>query len=168
MWIISLSSKGSNMYLWPVPSFSWFRYFQENGFGGFFFGLSVHGFLPCAGQPSKTFTFSLTIGSTFAFSLDTKEILTPVAEAVKTRKSPSPIRRNARRSRISAKESFHHALATSLMWPWLPEIASQENRQKWLYWAYHVGIWFKYDRLGSDSSWPSLGSPLMVWCIKTI
>ena len=89
--------------------------FQENGFVGFFFGLPVHGFLSCAGQPSKTFTFSLTIGSTFAFSLDTKEILTPVAEAVKTRKSPSPIRRNARRSRISAKESFHHALATSLM-----------------------------------------------------
>ena len=134
---------------------------QENGYSGFFSGL------PDAGQ-NKSFTFSLTIGSTFAFSLDTKEILTPVAEAVKTRKSPSPIRRNARRSRISAKESFHHALATSLMWPWLPEIASQENRQKWLYWAYHVGIWFKYDRFGSNSSRPLLGSPLMVWCTKII
>ena len=44
----------------------------------------------------KIFTFSLTIGSTFAFSLDTRESLTPAAEAVK-RKSPSAIRRNTRR-----------------------------------------------------------------------
>ena len=28
---------------------------------------------------------------------------------------------------------------------------------------YHVGIWFKYDRFGSHSSWPPLGLPLMVW-----
>ena len=53
----------------------------------------------------KTFTFSLTIGSTFAFSLDTRESLNPAAEAVK-RKSPSPIRRNARRSRISAEKNW--------------------------------------------------------------
>ena len=46
-----------------------------------------------AGQ-SKSFNFSLTIGSSFVFSLDTKESLTP--EAVK-RKSPSAIRRNERR-----------------------------------------------------------------------
>ena len=45
---------------------------------------------------NKSFTFSLTIGSTFAFSLDTKESLLTAAEAVK-RKSPSAIRRNARR-----------------------------------------------------------------------
>ena len=44
----------------------------------------------------KIFTFSLTIGSTFSFSLDTRESLTPAAEAVK-RKSPSAKRRNARR-----------------------------------------------------------------------
>ena len=34
---------------------------------------------------------------------------------------------------------------------------------KLLYFAYHVGIWFKYDRFGSHSSWPPLGLPLMVW-----
>ena len=45
---------------------------------------------------NKSFTFSLTIGSTFAFSLDTKESLLTAAKAVK-RKSPSAIRRNARR-----------------------------------------------------------------------
>ena len=41
----------------------------------------------------KIFTFSLTIGSTFAFSLDTRESLTPAADAVK-RKNPSARRRN--------------------------------------------------------------------------
>ena len=44
----------------------------------------------------KVFTFSLTVGSTFAFSLDTRESLTPAAKAVK-RKSPSATRRNAKR-----------------------------------------------------------------------
>ena len=34
------------------------------------------------------------------------------------------------------------------------------------YCAYHVGKWFKYDRFGSNSSRPSLGSHLMVWCTE--
>ena len=45
---------------------------------------------------NKALTFSLKIGSTFAFSLDTKETLPPAAKAG-IRKSPSVIRRNARR-----------------------------------------------------------------------
>ena len=45
---------------------------------------------------NKALTFSLKIGSTFAFSLATKETLPPADKAV-IRKSPSAIRRNARR-----------------------------------------------------------------------
>ena len=33
---------------------------------------------------------------------------------------------------------------------------------------YHVKIWFEYDRFGFNLSRPSLGSPLMVWCTKSI
>ena len=47
-------------------------------------------------RQNKSLTFSLKIGSTFAFSLDTKETLPPAAKAG-IRKSPSVIRRNARR-----------------------------------------------------------------------
>ena len=43
---------------------------------------------------NTSITFTLTLGSGFAFSLDTKEKLPPVAER---RKSPSARRRNARR-----------------------------------------------------------------------
>ena len=54
-------------------------------------------FCQALASQNKSFTFSLTIGSTFAFSLDTKEsCFPPAAKAVK-RKSPSAIRRNARR-----------------------------------------------------------------------
>ena len=56
---------------------------------------------------NKSFTFSLTIGSTFAFSLDTKESLAPAAKAVK-RKSPSAIRRNARRRAEFLKKKSEH------------------------------------------------------------
>ena len=38
--------------------------------------------------------------------------------------------------------------------------AKTTRKQKWLYCAYHVGKWFKYDRFGSNSSQPTLGSPL--------
>ena len=31
---------------------------------------------------------------------------------------------------------------------------------------YHVGKWLEYDRSGYNSSHPSLGSLLMVWCIE--
>ena len=37
---------------------------------------------------------------------------------------------------------------------------------KWPDFEYHVGNWLKYDRSGYNSSHPSLGSPLMVWCIE--
>ena len=47
-------------------------------------------------RQNKALTFSLKIGSSFAFSLDTKETLPPAAKAG-IRKSPSVIRRNARR-----------------------------------------------------------------------
>ena len=47
-------------------------------------------------RQNKSLTFSLKIGSTFAFSLDTKGTLPPAAKAG-IRKSPSVIRRNARR-----------------------------------------------------------------------
>ena len=54
-------------------------------------------FCQALASQNKSFTFSLTIGSTFAFSLDTKEsCFPPAAKAVK-RKSPSAIRRNTRR-----------------------------------------------------------------------
>ena len=47
----------------------------------------------------KAFTFSLTIGSTFNFSMSTGSQDTPVtpAKAVKNKKSPSTQRRDARR-----------------------------------------------------------------------
>ena len=45
----------------------------------------------------KSFTFSLTLGSNFTFSLDTKENLSPASKAVKRKKSPSAKRRNERR-----------------------------------------------------------------------
>ena len=45
---------------------------------------------------NKSFTFSLTLGSNFTFSLDTKEDLSPASKAVR-RKSPSAKRRNDRR-----------------------------------------------------------------------
>ena len=45
----------------------------------------------------KSFTFSLTLGSNFTFSLDTKENLSPASQAVKRKKSPSAKRRNERR-----------------------------------------------------------------------
>ena len=35
---------------------------------------------------------------------------------------------------------------------------------KLLNFAHHVGIWFKYDQIGSYSSQPYLGYPSMVWC----
>ena len=44
----------------------------------------------------KSFTFSLILGSSFTFSLDTKEDLSPASKAVR-RKSPSAKRRNERR-----------------------------------------------------------------------
>ena len=47
-------------------------------------------------RQNRALAFSLKIGSTFAFSLDTKETLPPAAKAG-IRKSPSVIRRNARR-----------------------------------------------------------------------
>ena len=37
---------------------------------------------------------------------------------------------------------------------------------KWPDFEYHGGKWLKYDWSGFSSSHPSLGSPLMVWCIK--
>ena len=39
----------------------------------------------------------------------------------------------------------------------------QENRLKWLYFAYHVGKGYRYDRFRSNSSRPMLRSPLMHW-----
>ena len=36
---------------------------------------------------------------------------------------------------------------------------------KWPDFEYHVRKWVRYDRSGYNSSHPSLGSPLMVWCI---
>ena len=40
------------------------------------------------------------------------------------------------------------------------------SMEKWADFEYHVGKWLKYDRSGYNSSHPSLGSPLMVWCIE--
>ena len=45
---------------------------------------------------NKSFTFLLTMGPTFTFSLDTKVSLPPAAKSLK-RKSPSVMRRNAKR-----------------------------------------------------------------------
>ena len=53
-------------------------------------------FCQALASQNKAFTFSLTIGSSFTFSLDTKETLHSAANAVK-RKSPSTQRRNLRR-----------------------------------------------------------------------
>ena len=40
---------------------------------------------------------------------------------------------------------------------------SQKPQVKWANFVYHVGKWFRF---GSNSPRPSLGSPLMVWCIE--
>ena len=53
----------------------------------------------------KSFNFSLTIGSNYTFSLDTKENLPSASKAVR-KKSPSAIRRNARRRTEFLKKKF--------------------------------------------------------------
>ena len=57
----------------------------------------------------KIFTFSLTIGSTFAFSLDTREATRKVEETKKKKLSPSQIRRNLRRKEGGVKEKVQRS-----------------------------------------------------------
>ena len=46
---------------------------------------------------SHAFTFTLTLGSTFSFSLDSQETYTPVVPRQKKKASPSTRRRNMKR-----------------------------------------------------------------------
>ena len=63
-------------------------------------------FCQALARQGKVFKFSLTIGSTFTFSLDTKEGKANLPSGTQRRKSPSTLRRNAkRREEFFAKKS---------------------------------------------------------------
>ena len=63
-------------------------------------------FCQALARQGKDFKFSITIGSTFTFSLDTKESKANLPSGTQRRKSPSTLRRNAkRREEFLAKKS---------------------------------------------------------------
>ena len=76
--------------------FSWFRYIKKMSAVDSSFAAKCMDFCHALTSQKKSFTFSLILGSSFTFSLDTKEDRSPVSKAVR-RKSPSAKRRNERR-----------------------------------------------------------------------
>ena len=63
-------------------------------------------FCQALARQGKDFKLSITIGSTFTFSLDTKEGKTTLPTRIQKRKSPSTLKRNAkRREEFLAKKS---------------------------------------------------------------
>ena len=67
-------------------------------------------------RQGKVFKFSLTIGSTFAFSLDTKEGKANLPSGTQRRKSPSTLRRNAKRREefLAKKSTLESSVITGL------------------------------------------------------
>ena len=67
----------------------------------------------------QAFTFSLTIGSTFNFSMSTGSQDTPAlpAKAVKNKKSPSTQRRDARRRKEFRKRKSQMPVSTLIIKP---------------------------------------------------
>ena len=65
-------------------------------------------FCQALARQGKDFKLSITIGSTFTFSLDTKEGKATLPTRIQKRKSPSTLKRNAKR-----KEEFLAKKSTS-------------------------------------------------------
>ena len=73
-------------------------------------------FCQALARQGKVFKFSLTIDSTFTFSLDTKEGKANLPSGSQRRKSPSTLRRNAKRREefLAKKSTLESSVITGL------------------------------------------------------